>query len=100
MEILQKGEYPENNIRECEDCHCVFKYYNSEINIETSSVLEQETFCGFGITKYVKCPQCNHKNILSCNFYEDPSWLDALIDNIKSIKIKFKKKEGKKNGKN
>ena len=101
MEILQRGSYPEGNIRECTDCHCVFRYYNNEIKIETSTPEEQEIFCGLGITKYVVCPQCYNKNILLSEFYPDPPMFEKIRTHINELKEKFfKKKEGNENGKN
>lgn len=95
--ILEEGHYPEENKLECESCKCYFEYYNSEIVVETSTPLEMETFCGFGIHKYVVCPQCKHKNTIFCEFYPDEPVFGKLIEKIKNI---FKKKDGNKNGEN
>ena len=73
MEVLHNGKYPDKNMIACDECNCIFRYYNSEILIETSSLEEQEAFCGYGVTKYIKCPQCGHKITTSCNFYPDPA---------------------------
>lgn len=98
--ILEEGHYPEKNKVECESCKCYFEYYDTEIVVETSTPLEMDTFCGWGIHKYVVCPQCNHKNTLLCEFYEDPSIFDGISRFIDKIKNIFKKKEGNENGKN
>ena len=85
MEVLYTGNYPDKNIVECDECHCKFKYYDSEVQIETSSLEEQEFLCGYGVSKYIKCPQCGH-----------------IIDKFSNLSKKFidkifkrnKKKEG------
>ncbi len=101
-EILEHGKYPESNIKECTECHCVFKYYNSEIKIETSTPDEEDIFDGFGISRVITCPECGSDLIISCDFYPNPS-LGAVIKDklknnklIKKIRIKFKKKKGSK----
>lgn len=102
MEVLHNGYYPDKNIIECDECHCKFKYYDSEVEIETSSLEEQEAFCGYGITKYIKCPQCSNRIIASCNFYPDPDPIGDIIDKFSNLIKKFinkifkrnKKKEG------
>ena len=63
MEVLHNGKYPDKNMIACDECNCIFRYYDSEVLIETSSLEEQEVFCGYGVTKYIKCPQCGYKNI-------------------------------------
>lgn len=103
MEVLYTGNYPNKNVTTCDECHCKFKYYDSEIEIETSSLEEQEFFCGYGITKYVKCPQCGHRIMISCNFYPDPDPIGDIIDKFNNLCKKIinkifkrnKKKEGK-----
>lgn len=102
MEVLYTGNYPNKNRITCDECHCKFKYYDSEIDIETTSLEEQEFLCGYGITKYVKCPQCGHRVMISCNFYPDPDPIGDIIDKFSNLSKKFidkifkrnKKKEG------
>lgn len=102
MEVLHNGDYPDKNIVECDECHCKFKYYDSEVQIETSSLEEQEIFCGYGVSKYIKCPQCGHRIMTSCNFYPDPDPIGDIIDKFSNLSKKFidkifkrnKKKEG------
>lgn len=102
MEVLYTGDYPDKNIVECDECHCKFKYYDSEVQIETSSLEEQEIFCGYGVSKYIKCPQCGHRIMTSCNFYPDPDPIGDIIDKFSNLSKKFidkifkrnKKKEG------
>ena len=102
MEVLHNGDYPDKNIVECDECHCEFKYYDSEIQIETSSLEEQVIFCGYGVSKYIKCPQCVHRIITSCNLYTDPNQIGDIIDKFSNLSKKFidkifkrnKKKEG------
>lgn len=100
--IINNGYYPPENIAECDGCHCKFKYYNSEITIDTSTPDEEDLFDGFGISKYVKCPQCGNEVMVSCNFYPNPSLGEVIKDKlahsklIKKIRIKFKKKKGSK----
>lgn len=102
MEVLYTGNYPDKNRITCDECHCEFKYYDSEVQVETSSLEEQEIFCGYGITKYIKCPQCGHRIMTSCNFYPDPDPIGDIIDKFSNLSKKFidkifkrnKKKEG------
>lgn len=102
MEVLYTGDYPDKNIVECDECHCKFKYYDSEVQIETSSLEEQEFLCGYGVSKYIKCPQCGHRIMTSCNFYPDPDPIGDIIDKFSNLSKKFidkifkrnKKKEG------
>lgn len=102
MEVLYTGDYPDKNIVECDECHCKFKYYDSEVQIETSSLKEQEFLCGYGVSKYIKCPQCGHRIMTSCNFYPDPDPIGDIIDKFSNLSKKFvdkifkrnKKKEG------
>lgn len=98
-EIIINGDYPEKNIIECDECHCKFKYYNQEVTTETSSPLEMETFCGWGITKYIKCPQCNNRIIICCNFYPDPDPIGDIIDKFSNLSKKFIDKIFKRNKK-
>ena len=102
MEVLYTGNYPDKNRITCDECHCEFKYYDSEVQVETSSLEEQEFLCGYGITKYIKCPQCGHRIMTSCNFYPDPDPIGDIIDKFSNLSKKFidkifkrnKKKEG------
>ena len=102
MEVLYTGDYPDKNIVECDECHCKFKYYDSEVQVETSSLEEQEFLCGYGVSKYIKCPQCGHRIMTSCNFYPDPDPIGDIIDKFSNLSKKFidkifkrnKKKEG------
>ena len=61
MEVLHNGKYPDKNMIACDECNCIFRYYDSEVLIETSSLEEQEVFCGYGVTKYtITFITCNH----------------------------------------
>ena len=99
MEVLHNGKYPDKNMIACDECNCIFRYYNSEILIETSSLEEQEVFCGYGVTKYIKCPQCSHKIMTSCNFYPDPDQIGDIIDRFSNLSKKFIDKIFKRNKK-
>lgn len=97
--IIENGDYPEKNLVTCDECNCTFKYYDNEVIIETSSLEEQEIFCGYGVTKYIQCPQCKHKIMTSCNFYPDPDPIGDIIDKISNIGKKivdklFRRKKG------
>ena len=100
-EIIEPGKYPEKNRIACNECNCIFNYYDHEVMVESSSLEEQEIFCGYGVSKYITCPQCGHKIQLSCNFYPDPDPIGDIIDKFASLGKKFintfkrnKKKEG------
>lgn len=100
MEVLHNGNYPEKNIIECDECHCVFKYYDQEVRVESTTPDESEIFCGYGITEYIRCPECKNKLILSSKFYPDPDPIGDIIDKFNKIGVKimkvFAKKENKK----
>ena len=99
MEVLHNGKYPDKNMIACDECNCIFRYYDSEVLIETSSLEEQEAFCGYGVTKYIKCPQCGHKITTSCNFYLDPDPIGDIIDKFSNLSKKFIDKIFKRNKK-
>ena len=99
MEVLHNGKYPDKNMIACDECNCIFRYYDSEVLIETSSLEEQEAFCGYGVTKYIKCPQCGHKIMTSCNFYPDPDPIGDIIDKFSNLSKKFIDKIFKRNKK-
>ena len=89
MEVLHDGNYPDKNMIACDECNCIFRYYDSEIQVETSSLEEQEIFCGYGVSKYIKCPQCGHRIMTSCNFYPDPDPIGDIIDKFSNLSKKF-----------
>ena len=99
MEVLHNGKYPDKNMIACDECNCIFRYYDSEVLIETSSLEEQEVFCGYGVTKYIKCPQCGYKIMTSCNFYPDPDPIGDIIDKFSNLSKKFIDKIFKRNKK-
>ena len=95
MEIIKKGEYPENNKIICEKCKCEFKYYDSEIITDMTSPEVEDFLGGFGVHKYVRCPTCNNVCTISCEFtkYEPFKWFKNFINKFKI------RKEDKQNGK-
>ena len=99
MEVLHNGKYPDKNMIACDECNCIFRYYDSEVLIETSSLEEQEAFCGYGVTKYIKCPQCGYKITTSYNFYPDPDPIGDIIDKFSNLSKKFIDKIFKRNKK-
>ena len=99
MEVLHNDKYPDKNMIACDECNCIFRYYDSEVLIETSSLEEQEVFCGYGVTKYIKCPQCGHKIMTFCNFYPDPDPIGDIIDKFSNLSKKFIDKIFKRNKK-
>ena len=99
MEVLHNGKYPDKNMIACDECNCIFRYYDSEVLIETSSLEEQEVFCGYGVTKYIKCPQCGYKITTSYNFYPDPDPIGDIIDKFSNLSKKFIDKIFKRNKK-
>ena len=99
MEVLHNGKYPDKNMIACDECNCIFRYYDSEVLIETSSLEEQEAFCGYGVNKYIKCPQCGHKITTSYNFYPDPDPIGDIIDKFSNLSKKFIDKIFKRNKK-
>ena len=40
MEVLHNGKYPDKNRIACDECNCIFRYYDSEVLIKTSSLEE------------------------------------------------------------
>ena len=95
-QIIQPGDYPEKNLMECDDCHCKFRYYTSEIMVDVTNMDEQAFLGGIGIHRYVKCPQCNNICTVSTEFIED----DPLIANMKRLARNIFKKGEDKDGKN
>lgn len=91
--IIKNGEYPEQNKIECEDCGCIFLYYNSEVEVSISSPDEQDLLGGFGVHKYIKCPECNHVCTISCDFIEDESFIESFINGLKKLFNRKKKEE-------
>lgn len=86
MKIIRHGSFPEKNTLTCEDCNCVFKYYNSEIDVNMTTPDEESFFGGFGISKSIKCPECKHINIISCDFTKTESWVDKLCNWFSKIR--------------
>ena len=72
-EIIKHGGYPEDNICVCEECNCEFAYYDSEVTTEYTTPLEQDFLGGFGVYKWINCPECDAKCTLYCHFEEDVS---------------------------
>lgn len=70
-QIIKKGKYPEKNKITCEGCGCLFQYYNKEVVIDMTTPDEQSFLGGFGVHKYIRCPQCNEVCTISCEFQED-----------------------------
>jgi len=84
MQVIEKPKYPEENIAECEVCLCKFKYHNGEVLHEWDN--DYPFASGTGYHKYVKCPCCEKKHTLICEFYETKTWLDSLIELLANIK--------------
>lgn len=93
--IIKPGDYPENNKVECDGCHCLFKYYNTEIHVDMTTPDEESLLGGFGIHRWVECPQCKNRVTLSCQFTESKPFED-FIEFFKNL---FKRKE-ENNGEN
>lgn len=86
MEIIKPGNYPEKNIIKCKECNCEFRYYNSEVIVEMSTPEEVDMFDGFGVYKYVNCPQCHTNCTISCDFTEKIGFFKRIF--CKNIKKK------------
>lgn len=100
MYITKRGKYPEKNKIECNECHCHFKYYDSEVKTSVSDPDISAFMGGIAIATYLECPQCKADVVLSSEFYEDSSAIfesfKLVINKIKNI---FKKKGKDENGK-
>lgn len=68
MEVIKKGKYPEKNKVTCEECGTMFRFYNSECSYEYTTEDEESIFGGYGFSKSVRCPMCNHRNIIDSTF--------------------------------
>lgn len=91
MLIIQEGDYPKGNQLECEECHCVFKYYNSEIEVDYTDPDESAFLGGFGTHQHIQCPQCNHRITIDIQFTKMD---DTVVKNfIKWWNKKFSKEE-------
>lgn len=95
-QIIVPGHYPEDNKIECEDCHCLFKFYNTEIHTDITTPDEMDLLGGFGVHKWVECPQCKHHMTLSCTFTESRPFED-FMNFFRNI---FKRKGEDNDGKN
>lgn len=87
-EIIIRGHYPENNKVECPECKCYFQFYTEEVNVDMTTEDEMDLLGGFGVHKWIRCPQCNCKVTLSCEFTEDRP-LESLHEFFRNI---FRKK--------
>lgn len=47
--VIKHGTYPEENKITCNECGCVFKYFNSEIDVNMTTPDEEAFFGGFAI---------------------------------------------------
>lgn len=93
--IIKNGKYPEQNVLTCNECGCIFKYYDSEVNYESSTIDEEEFFGGFESHKWVECPQCGNDVIFAVHFMPtQPTWFDKLLNKIVNM-FKRKNKGGK-----
>ena len=93
--IVVEGKYPENNKTVCDECECIFQYYTREVHTDFTTPDEEAFFGGFGMYKWIRCPQCGNKVILDYSFEEtDP--FPGLTKLINKIKSKFKNKGEKK----
>ena len=72
-EIIKHRGYPKDNICICEECGCEFAYYNTEITVDTTTPDEACFFGGFGVHKWIRCPECDAKCTIYCHFEEDVS---------------------------
>lgn len=94
-DIIIKGNYPDNNKIECPECKCYFQYYTNEIITDITSPDEMDFLGGFGVHKWIKCPQCGCKVTLKYTFLEDEPPLHSLCNFFRNI---FKKGRKDKNG--
>jgi hypothetical protein len=53
--------------------------YNSEIIVEMSTPEEVDMFNGFGVYKYVNCPQCHTNCTISCDFTEKTGFFKRIF---------------------
>lgn len=83
--IIEKGKYPEENKITCKSCNCIFQYYNSEIIVDSTTPDEAAFFGGYGVHRYIKCPQCNNICTISTDFFEDEPLLNGLKKWFKSL---------------
>lgn len=90
--VIKHGKYPEKNKVTCDECGCVFKYFTNEIDVNMTTPDEEAFFGGFAVLKSIKCPDCNHMNIISYEFTEHKSLIDIVCD-------KINKRRENKNGK-
>lgn len=93
-DVIMKGHYPEKNKVECPECKCYFQFYDSEIKVDMTTQDEMDLLGGFGVHKWIRCPQCNCVVTLQCIFTEDRP-LSSLNDFFRKI---FNKKKRKKKG--
>lgn len=80
--IIKHGQYPEKNKVTCDSCGCVFKYFDTEVDVSMTTPDEESFFGGFACLKYIKCPDCKHTITLEYNFIESKSWLDRVFDKM------------------
>ena len=97
-EILIKGNYPEQNKVECPECKCYFQFYTQEIQVDMTTQDEMDLLGGFGVHKWIRCPQCNCVVTLQCQFTEDRP-MQSLNEFFRNI-FKKKKERNDKNGEN
>lgn len=88
--VVKHGSYLEENHIQCEECGCIFRYWNSEMVIHMTTPDEESFFGGFAVLRTIKCPDCKHMITLSYQFTEYESWVDKLCNLFK--------KKGKKDG--
>lgn len=91
MEIFEHGHCKPENIIICEECGCKFGYYNSDVIMDVTTPDEEALCGGFGVHKYVRCPECGHIYTLHTDFTPYVSWVDKLYE-------WFKKRKEKRNG--
>lgn len=89
MEIIKHGTHPIDNIAECEECHCLFSYFRSEVNHECTTPYEEGIFGGFGSYDWLECPECKNKIIFNTQFTPYENSIDKFI---KWFKLKFRRK--------
>ena len=93
MLIVKPGEYPVDNLCTCDKCGCEFYYYDSEVHTETTTPDEEDFLGGFGVHKYVECPECNDQVTITWTFTEHENWIDNFINRIKKITNKIFRRE-------
>lgn len=94
MKIIKTGYYKKENTITCDECNCIFQYFNTDVIFETSDPYEEELFGGYHICSYVKCPTCNNKIILKQDFIEQEDIFTSFGKWI-SNKLHNKRKDDK-----